>query len=291
MQAECEGPITVAVRRGPFVETALATTRILMAAQQADATLIHAAADAIAPAEVAARLGIAEPALAGFTVLPVRGEPTEAILRAGLSLQARLIVLSLPEGHDGLGETREQVLAQAPCPLLFVPSRMARPLGARGRLLLPMDGTPTTSAVFPLAQVFARSLHLTIETLHVAAVGATYAEAGTMTVPRFVDRPHYDWPSWRREFTYRFCDCAASPGPHVPTQLHVLPGPPHDAILQRAAEHPPDLIVLGWRGSLAPGRALTLCGVLKASRWPVLVARMPDGAGPGEATDNAAPPC
>jgi hypothetical protein len=110
--------------------------------------------------------------------------------------------------------------------------------------------------------------------LHVPG-GEMPAEPGSLPAPRMVDHAAYDLPDWREEFGRRFFQ--RSPG--LLRRLEVRVGPVPESILDAARALPADLIVLGWRGVVDQGRAVTLRTVCLSAPCPVLLAASP-GAEP-----------
>jgi nucleotide-binding universal stress UspA family protein len=90
-----------------------------------------------------------------------------------------------------------------------------------------------------------------------------------------VDHAAYDLPDWREEFGRRFFQRC----PGLLRRLEVRVGAVPESILDAARALPADLIVLGWRGVVDRGRAVTLRTVCDSAPCPVLLAVSP-GAEP-----------
>jgi hypothetical protein len=108
--------------------------------------------------------------------------------------------------------------------------------------------------------------------LQVATPGAeTPTEPGTLISPRYVDQPQHEWPAWAQEFLARLCEAGdARRGTEM--RLAIAQGEAGAAIIDFARES--DLIVLGWRGALEPGRARTMQRVICDSTCPMIVLRV-----------------
>jgi hypothetical protein len=92
--------------------------------------------------------------------------------------------------------------------------------------------------------------------LHVATRGAERpTEPGTLGFPRYVDHAHHEWPAWGREFIDRL-RAVGGARDGIETRLAVAQGDAGAAIVDFPRHS--DLIVLGWRGALAPDRARTM---------------------------------
>ncbi len=267
------GPILLPLDNPAYAHSAVHVARIVGAALGRSLIVAHATGRPLWPAAVLARVGLGPEEAGDSTIVPLDGEPAAAVLALAARTACGLVVMGLPSprgGGQGLGAVRETILAAAPCPVLMVPPGLDETWGRKGRVLLPHDGTPSTTAAVPLAAAFARALGGRLVLLHVAA--ATPAEAGSLGVPRFLDQPQHEWGAWRAEFLAR-CGCRVTVSADEP-ELLIGAGPPEEAILATAAASEPDAIVLGWHGRLDSDHAAVLKAVLRRSTWPVLVHRV-----------------
>lgn len=270
-----KGAILVALGGPRLTSPALHIARAFCRFFDRSPMLIHVSTVSLTPSAVPERLGITPDTLAGMAVIPAIGDPGREIVRLSAERECGLIVLGLarPE-RAGLGPVEEVVLREAACPVLLVPPRIREGWGTGGTILLPLDGTPSTSAVVPLATELAERMGAKLELLHIAGTPPP-PERGSLVVPMFMDQPQHEWDLWRQEFLSRFCECHWGGKAPVPIHLSVRVGDPAHAILHEAAEHRPDLIVLGWHGLFAELHAATLRNILAGSGWPVLAVRVP----------------
>jgi nucleotide-binding universal stress UspA family protein len=267
------GPILLPLDNPASAPGIIHVARIVGAALGRELIVAHAAGRPLWPGAVLARIGLSQGEVGGCSIVPLDGDPAEAVLALAARLACGLVVMGLPSPRgvrEGLGAVRESILAAAACPVLMVPPGLDETWGRSGRVLLPHDGTPSTTATVPIAAAFARALHARLVILHVAAV--LPAEAGALGVPRFMDQPQHEWEAWRKEFLAR-CDCPTAAGSEEP-ELMIGVGRPEDAALAMAAKLAPDAIVLGWHGRLDRDHAAVLKAVLLRSAWPVLVYRV-----------------
>jgi nucleotide-binding universal stress UspA family protein len=204
------------------------------------------------------------------------GEPAAGILRSARDSRAALIVMTMqrasPAGEKPLGSTTLAVLESAPCPIVLVrPDRRITPW-ALHRILMPHDGTPTTSAAIPPAAMVAARAGAELEVLHIAAPGSSPPkEQGSLTPPRYVDQPQHEWPAWAGEFLGRLggvCELGS-----LKVRMSLGTGAPGEEVLRRAADHASDLIVLAWRGAWKGERAATVKAVLRGAPCPVMIIR------------------
>lgn len=211
------------------------------------------------------------------------GEIAGSIIDLAGNLDARVIVMS---SHGRSHNMRKIVgsntrgLAQ----LTGLPVLIVRPGPEPGpgigwkprRMLVPLEGTPLPDSVVDQLFYLARRLGTDIDVLHIAALeGRHSAMAGTYSSPRYLDHPYYDWTAWMDEFTKRF---APRRPPAMTLRLFHEQGNPVEATLNFASRHGTDIIALNWRGRMEGKHAATVKGVLRRTRWPVLLLRAPNRA-------------
>lgn len=202
------------------------------------------------------------------------GDPAAEIVHAARDLQSHLVVMcrhSRPGRAELLGHTATDVLVDAPCPVVLVsPERGVAPWHLH-HLLVPHDGTPTTSAALQPAVQIANLADAELLVAHVTESKAPPEEPGSFTIPRYLDQPQYDWPSWGSEFANRLaCMC---PLGHVHVRVFLAHGEPASEILRLSDRQSTDLIVLAWRGRWDAPHAHILKEVLRRARLPVMVVR------------------
>jgi nucleotide-binding universal stress UspA family protein len=217
----------------------------------------------------------------------VYGNPAEEILRAGEDPNVVLVVLAT-HGHTIRGNgapagVPRRVIAETSRPVLLVrpeaveSARAWRPFR---RLLVPVDGTPTTAEAYAPAAEIAARLRAAIDVLFVVHPRQKApAERGTITPPYYVDQPQCEWPAWEaRVAKWIRCHCNQLPSD---TEIHayVASGRTRaeigDVIARFAAEHGEDGIVLVRRSHLEPGRAPILRAVFERMPCPVLLVAGP----------------
>jgi nucleotide-binding universal stress UspA family protein len=150
------------------------------------------------------------------------------------------------------------VLTHARIPIVAVPPGAAVAARVR-RVLVPLDGSPTTTQALRQVLRFARHERLEVTVLHV------YDE--TM-VPLYSDQPVHEARAWTEEFLLRHC-----PDPDV-VSLEVRIGSPATQVLDVAVESRADLLALGWSQDLSPGRAQVVQRALETSSIPLLLVPM-----------------
>lgn len=106
---------------------------------------------------------------------------------------------------------------------------------------------------------------------HVTQSKAPPEEPGSFTMPRYLDQPQHDLPSWADEFANRLaCLC---PLGHLHVRVALAHGEPASEIIRLSEKQQTDLIVLAWRGRWEAPRAQILKDVLRRARLPVMVVR------------------
>jgi nucleotide-binding universal stress UspA family protein len=220
--------------------------------------IIHAANESLAATEALQRLGLDADQI-GRAVFECRqGEPTAAITKAARDTDAALIVMCTHTGRladdQVVDDAALAVLRGAPCPVVLVrPDRGEKPW-TLSHVLLPHDGTPSTTAA-----------------LHVVARFARSAESGSLTPRLYVDQPQHEWPAWQSEFLERLC-WPGQDDPYAP-RIFLAPGAAAEQVLRFASEHAADLIVLAWHGRWEEGRAAVAKEVLHHATCPVMLIR------------------
>src|SRR6516162_4822153 len=170
-----------------------------------------------------------------------------------------------------LDRTATNVLRHAPCPVVLVPPGRGSIAWHLQHVLVPHDGTPTTSAALRPAAELAERASAELLLAYVTSVGAAPVESGSLTTPRYVDQPQHEWPAWTSEFVKRLgCIC---PLGHLHVRLVLAHGNPAAEIVRLAKKQSTDLVVLAWRGKWEVPHAATLKAILHKARCPIMVLR------------------
>jgi nucleotide-binding universal stress UspA family protein len=237
--------------------------------------LLHVAEQMAPPDEVLERIGLRGAELRGSVLGTRVGEPASGIIDTAGELGSALVVMCTHTASDkALGSTALAVLQGAPCPVVLVPPERGVVPWALRRILLPHDGTPTTSAAISPAADLARRAGAELDVLHVAVpAAAPPVEVGSLSTPRYLDQPQHEWPAWAAEFVERLaCAC---PLESIRVRLSLAHGAPGEEALRACGEHASDLIVLAWRGVWEGEHAATVKSVVHHAACPVMVIRVP----------------
>ncbi len=218
----------------------------------------------------------------GIVIEQRTGDPTDAIVRTAEEKQALLIVMAslarVGPGHRFARSVVEGVALRAPCPVLLVRPEASQRLVEKGglrRMLLPLDGAPSSAAVIEPVLEMADRVMAEVDILYIATQESRPSEPGSLVAPRYVDQWQYEWPAWAQEFLERFGTALGEHRPRMPERMFLRAGEPAEEILRFAQEVESDLIVLEWRGRLDPAHGTVVKNVLAQAPCPVLLLRAP----------------
>jgi nucleotide-binding universal stress UspA family protein len=230
--------------------------------QGAALRIVHVSDERLTAGEVLRRVGLEAGAPRGSVVDARTGDRAAAIVEAAAAPGTELLVMA---GGPLLG---------AIVPFVHVPVMAVRPGGPAAwpprRLLLPHDGTPTTSGALAPAIDLARRAGARLDVLHVAT-SVRPAEAGTLPAPRYADQPQHEFPQWGHEFLDRLGGVASLDDLDV--RLTMAHGEAAPEILRAARDA--DLIVLAWRGDASARHGAVVLQVMGEAVCPVLLLRTP----------------
>jgi nucleotide-binding universal stress UspA family protein len=202
----------------------------------------------------------------GMVLTDLVGDAAEELGKLLARADVDCVAFGLRTNDDpGLGHVAEALLGSFSAPLLLVRPGM-RPLTSLQRLLVPLEGTPSSSAAMLYAEEVLCRPQREIVMLHVAT-GKTPAEAGSLAAPRFIDQEQYEWSDWQDEFSMRFSQCAHGARHRVSVRV----GEPASTIVVEARAGDAELIVLSWKGTFAAGHGRIVRRLLEMSPCPLLV--------------------
>jgi nucleotide-binding universal stress UspA family protein len=229
----------------------------------------------IPPCEVPRLLEIEPEALTGMVLDVEVGDAAERVAACTqASSVAFLVVPAEREGPDacGLGGVAASALQHAGV-IIVRPGGEPRRIT---RILLPLDGTPSTAAAIGPAGELARLAGATLDIVLVGELGLPTpisAELGAMCTPQYVDQPQHEWAAFSQEFTERFLRAIGRCPRGVPTRFFLRAGDPASEILRAATELGDDLIALVWRGDCQGEHGNVFQRILRDANVPVLVLR------------------
>jgi nucleotide-binding universal stress UspA family protein len=197
-------------------------------------------------------------------------EPVREILAAARADDVNVLSFCLAGilcDHDG--ELADHLLREAAASLLIGKPGMRTVTGIK-RVLVPLEGSPSSSEAMRQAEESFCAKGREIIALHVVTSDVPL-EPGSLPAPRMMDQEHYEWMSWREEFTMRFSLCPRG-GRH---RTIVRVGDPGEVIQQEALELGADLIVAAWNRSLAEGHCERVRALLESTPCPLLLVPAP----------------
>jgi nucleotide-binding universal stress UspA family protein len=253
---------------------ALPVAKVLGEIERAALHILYVGEHELAGEELRSRLGREAPVLDGLTIDSRVGTSAVQILRVAGEMKPRVIVMCRHSGAERgkmLGRTAMKVLHDASCPVVLVPPERGATPWHLHHVLVPHDGTPSTSTALQPAAELAEHGRAELLVVHVTDIRAAPAEPGSLTTPRYVDQPQHEWPAWSSEFLNRLaCLC---PLGQLHVRMFLAHGDTAVEILQLSERQSTDLIVLAWRGIWDAPRAGTLKDILREAHCPIMVVR------------------
>jgi nucleotide-binding universal stress UspA family protein len=232
----------------PVLVTARALARVLGARVGA----VHVSADHDGTAR-----NVAE--AAGVPLRIVRGPVVDRLVEAGRDEDVTAVVIgarATPSGRRPLGSTAFAVATSLLKPVVVVPPD-AHVVPEFHRILVPLEGTTSTSLAPRSIVELGRSAKLDVIALHV------HEEE---EIPAFTDQPQHEDDAWTREFLARYCPWGIGV-----VRLERRIGRREELVPLVAEQTHSDLIALGWAQQLSPGRAPIVRAALEHSRVPVML--------------------
>ncbi len=231
----------------------------------------------VSPRDVPRLLEIDPEALRGMVLDVAVGDAAERIAEFAQAGSVAFLVLPVDsDGPDpcGLGLAAARALQCSGSRVIIVrPGQASRRLA---RILVPLDGTPSTAAAIAPAGEFARLAGASLDLVMVGELELptpVSVELGTMVTPQYVDQPQHEWPAFSQEFLARFGDAIGRCPPGVSTRFFLRAGDPAAEILRAASELESDLIALVWHGGCDGQHGRVFRRVLREAGLPVLVLR------------------
>ena len=193
----------------------------------------------------------------GVALRLVAGPAGRALLAEIERPGVRAIVMGAGRDQSGrhpVGRTTRYVAERSTKPVVIVPIDGEGVRGELRRLLVPLEGTESSSR--PILDAL---LPLLVEGVEVEVLHVFTEE----TLPRMLDRPVRDSELLGREFLARHCPPASR------IVLHA--GAVADRVQEVAEERRAQMIVLSWSQDSSEGRARVVREVLATSQRPVLL--------------------
>jgi nucleotide-binding universal stress UspA family protein len=187
------------------------------------------------------------------------GEVVDALAEAGAAEEVAAMVIGgrgMPNDPRPLGSTALAIATSLLKPVVVVPPE-TRPPTAMRRVLVPLEGTVSTSLAPRSIIEVARGAEIDVLVLHVHDAA---------TLPSFTDQPQHEGTAWAREFLARYCPWGVGL-----VELETRVGTAEAVVPEVADESGCDLIALGWSQDLGLGRASVVKAALERARVPVML--------------------
>ena len=258
--------LLVMLEAGPEGEELLASARALSHVSGWPVRGLHVKPSATAPdLKLSARLST------NTVIEEAVGDPVAGVLAAATDDDVVGFALRRA-GERGVGALADALLARAPQTLFVVRPGM-RPISTLRRIVVPLEGSPSSSEAMRVTDEAFCGRGREIVVLHVGTADMP-DEPGSLPAPRMVDQEQYEWSSWHEEFTMRFATCPEG-GKH---RTVVRVGDPLKVIISEAKRLPADLIVLAWGGVFTKGHSAVVRGILEGAPCPLLLVPVPGHA-------------
>lgn len=235
--------------------------------------------------QMATEIGLSRDDLRGTVVesLVTTGDVAEALCHHAVSRRAMLLAVAVYAAGPRMTPldraSLSRLMESTRCPLLLARPENLERIRSRQqvrRILLPLDGEPTSAAGIRPALDIAIRAGADLDILFVESGRDRPAEPGAMRTPRYVDQPQHEWRNWSTEFSRRFATALGSCDLPENTQVFLRRGEPTEEIERFAAERDADLIVLSWHGTLESDHAMVVRCILESASCPVLLLRAPE---------------
>ena len=195
----------------------------------------------------------------GVPLEVVSGPVVESLVEAARAEDVAAVVIgarATPAGRRPLGSTAFAVASALLKPVVVVPPD-GRVSPEWRRVLVPLEGTVSTSLAPRSLVEIARAASLDVVVLHVHEEDV---------IPAFTDDPYHEHEAWSREFLARYCPWGIGA-----VRLERRVGRAEDLVPAVAETLGCDVIALGWTQQLSPGRAPVVRAALARSHVPVML--------------------
>ena len=256
---------------------ALATAQAIAEISCKTLHVLHVCEESYPQSDVLVHLGLPKKGVPGSTVDIALGDPSEQICARAAEEHIEFVVMSARGAGataDPVGRVATRILENTHTNVVIVPPH-TRSRSTIKRILVPLDGTPSSADAVPAALEIARASRASVSVIHVPPTPEERVEA---TEPgSFALERKFDLKEERRlvgEFFERFVAHHAKPDDTMTIGLEIGSGHPADEIYSTARRLEVDLIVAGWHGDISKGRAEVLRSVIPSVECPVLAVKV-----------------
>ena len=267
--------VLVALHESAALVESIAMGRLVSETMQQPLHGVFVAPSLVAADDVPRFLQVPAHALEGFVLDIEEGDPAGRLLEiSDLHPTAFLVVGADPAAGDklGVGCFAARAIEDSNTPVLVVRPGTTVKLE---RILVPLDGTPSTASALEPASELARAAGASLDVVLVGEAQHPPAstEHGAMAPPQYVDQPHHEWPAFSGEFVERFMHTLGHCPSDVPMRFFFGAGDPGEEILRYASTLGSDLAVLVWHGLASARHGAIFQSVVRRATCPVLILR------------------
>lgn len=266
--------VLVALSATGTPQGAIETGRVIAGALSAPLHGVLVWPTSLSPADVPRLLRLEPAAIKGMVIDVEVGDPAERLSTLACADPIAFVVLAADDdGRDAcrVGEIAARALARATAGAIIV--RSGASLSRLERILVPLDGTPSTASALGPAGELAKRAGASLDVVLIEDCAAPSSHEHGAMMPVYVDQPQHEWPAFSEEFMHRFVGAIGHCPHEVPTRFHLGMGRPASEILRFARELRSDLITLVWNGGCAGDHGAVFRDVVRGSPRPVLVLR------------------
>ncbi|HEX7126909.1 MAG TPA: universal stress protein [Thermodesulfobacteriota bacterium] len=242
--------------------------------------VLNAGPDPLPAREALTRLKVPEAAWPLVVLHQAPACPADAVLEAVAQYEVQLVVMTArgktAEAQAAgdttrlVGHVTHAVLERSPVPVLLLPPAYREELPWT-RVLVPVSGEAEADAALTLAVRLARALDLGVHVVHVIPPGDGDADLAARA--RYADALHHEYPRQLEEVVSRaLADC--TPGERCRVEDVALGyGEVDTELLALIERKRVSLLVIGWHGCLASGRAPVLRRLIESVASPLLLVK------------------
>ncbi len=266
--------VLVALHERAAPEESIAMGRLVSSMLQHPLHGVFVAPSPPAVVDLPRMLQIPTHALEGLVLEIEEGEPAGRLLELSDSHPTAFLVVGADTGAGdklGVGLVATRAIEESSAPVLVVRPGATPKLG---RILVPLDGTPSTASALEPATALARAAGASLDIVLVGEAQHLPAlEHGTMSVPQYIDQAHHEWPAFSAEFVERFVHTLGHCPSDVPRRFFLGAGDPGEEILRYASMLDSDLAVLVWHGLASARHGAIFQSVVRQAPCPLLILR------------------
>lgn len=266
--------VVVALPATGATRGAIETGRVIARALSAPLHGVLVWPTSISPADVPRLLHLDPAFIEGMVIDVEVGDPGERLSKLACDDPISFVVLTADdEGRDAcrIGEIAARAIAKATAGAIVV--RAGASLTRLERILVPLDGTPSTAAALGPAGDLAKRAGASLDVVLIEDAAAPSSREPGAMMPVYFDQPQHEWPAFSAEFMQRFLGAIGHCPSEVPTRFYLGAGRPATEILRFARELQSDLITLVWHGGCADEHGTVFRDIVRSSPRPVLVLR------------------